>query len=222
MTLPSLSHAAATARSLWIGTYAGGGGAGLYPLGPGARDITVGLPYRDAANASFGTYSSRFDLHYLVDEQDDGALGVHRRSATGWIRVARVTTGGAAPCHVALDRTQSCVAVANYASGSIALYQLDPASGLPLDPPLYHANTGSGPDPERQRSAHAHWVGFGLDNDFLYVADLGADMVVAFPFDAERGTLGPPHTALTAAPGSARATCSSTHGTQSPRISPAN
>jgi 6-phosphogluconolactonase (cycloisomerase 2 family) len=202
MTSPSLSHAVADAQSLWIGTYVGGGGAGLYPLGPGARDITVGSPYRDAANASFGTYSSRFDLHYLVDEQDDGALGIHGQFASGWIRVARVTTGGAAPCHVALDRTQSCVAVANYASGSIALYRLDPASGLPLDPPLYHANAGSGPDPERQRSPHAHWVGFGLDNDFLYVADLGADMVVAFPFDAERGTLGPAQTALTAEPGS--------------------
>jgi 6-phosphogluconolactonase (cycloisomerase 2 family) len=201
MILPPKSHVA-NARSLWIGTYAGGGGAGLYPLSCEAPDMTVGTPYSDAPNASFGAYSPQFDLHYLVDEQDDGALGAHRRSAAGWIREARATTGGASPCHVALDRTQSWVAVANYTSGSIALYRLDPVSGLPLAPPLYHANTGSGPDPERQRSPHAHWVGFGLDNDFLYVADLGADMVVAFPFDAERGTLGSPHTALVAAPGS--------------------
>ncbi|MGC5797070.1 lactonase family protein [Sphingomonas sp. NFX23] len=188
-----------TAKFLWIGTYAGGGGMGLYPLD---QIGTLAAPYADARNASFGTYSSRFDLHYLVDEQDDGALGVHRRTASGWVRLAHVPVGGAASCHVALDRTQSCVSVANYASGSVSLFRLDPRSGLPVGQPIVHANDGSGPDPERQQSPHAHWVGFGLDNRFLYVADLGTDEVLAFSFDAERQTLGTPHVALKAVPGS--------------------
>ncbi|TCP92421.1 6-phosphogluconolactonase [Sphingomonas sp. PP-CE-1A-559] len=199
MTLPDPRPDFDTVRSLWIGTYAGGGGAGIYPLG---RTGLLGAPYPDARNASFGTYSSRFDLHYLVDEQDNGALGVHRRTASGWVRLAHVPVGGAAPCHAALDRTQSCVAVANYASGSVSLFRLDPRSGLPIGQPTVHANDGSGPDPERQQSPHAHWVGFGLDNQFLYVADLGTDEVLAFAFDAERATLGEPHTALKAVPGS--------------------
>ena len=199
MTFPDTSPAPENARSLWIGTYAGGGGDGLYPLSPTG---IVDAPYPDAPNASFGAYSSRFDLHYLVDEQDDGALGVHRRTASGWVRLAHVPVGGAAPCHVALDRTQSCVAVANYASGSVSLFQLDPATGLPIGRPAVHANIGSGPNPERQQSPHAHWVGFGLDNRFLYVADLGTDEVLAFAFDAERQTLGTPHVALQAVPGS--------------------
>ncbi|PTW47541.1 6-phosphogluconolactonase [Sphingomonas faeni] len=199
MTFPDPRPDFDTARSLWIGTYAGGGGAGVYPL---SRTGSVGAPYPDARNASFGTYSSRFDLHYLVDEQDDGALGVHRRTASGWVRLARVPVDGAAPCHIALNRTQSCVAVANYASGNVSVFQLDPASGLPIGQPTVHANDGSGPDPERQQSSHAHWVGFGFDNQFLYVADLGTDEVLAFAFDAERATLGEPYTALKAVPGS--------------------
>ncbi|RZM31718.1 MAG: lactonase family protein [Sphingomonas sp.] len=199
MTLPHPHPDLETTRSLWIGTYAGGGGVGVYPL---SRTGSAGAPYPDARNASFGTYSSRFDLHYLVEEQDDGALGVHRRTASGWVRLAHVPVGGAAPCHVALDRTQSCVAVANYASGSVSLFRLDPASGLPIGQPTVHANDGSGPDSERQQSPHAHWVGFGLDNRFLYVADLGTDEVLAFAFDAERATLGEPYTALKAVPGS--------------------
>jgi 6-phosphogluconolactonase (cycloisomerase 2 family) len=199
MMLPDPRPNAETAQSLWIGTYAGGGGAGVYPL---SETGTLGAPYTDARNASFGTYSSRFDLHYLVDEQDDGALGVHRRTDSGWVRLAHVPVDGAAPCHVALDRTQSCIATANYASGSVSLFRLDPASGLPIGQPMVHANDGSGPDPERQQSPHAHWVGFGLDNRFLYVADLGTDEVLAFAVDTERGTLGEPHTAFKAAPGS--------------------
>ncbi len=199
MTLPDPRPDLETTRSLWIGAYAGGGGAGIYPL---SRTGSVGAPHLNARNASFGTYSSRFDLHYLVDEQDDGALGVHRRTALDWVRLAHVPVGGAAPCHVALDRTQSCVAVANYASGSVSLFRLDPASGLPIGQPTVHANDGSGPDPERQQTPHAHWVGFGLDNRLLYVADLGTDEVLAFAFDAEQQTLGTPHTAFKSISGS--------------------
>jgi 6-phosphogluconolactonase (cycloisomerase 2 family) len=199
MTLPDPRPDFDTVRSLWIGTYAGGGGAGVYPL---SRTGLLGAPYPDAHNASFGTYSSRFDLHYLADEQDDGGLGVHRRTDSGWARLAHVPVDGAAPCHVALDRTQSCVATANYASGSVSLFRLDPASGLPVGQPMVHANDGSGPDPERQLSPHAHWVGFGLDNRLLYVADLGTDEVLAFAFDVKRGALGAPHTAFKAVPGS--------------------
>jgi 6-phosphogluconolactonase (cycloisomerase 2 family) len=199
MTLPDPHPDAETAQSLWIGTYAGGGGAGVYPL---SATGMLGASYTDACNASFGTYSPRFNLHYLVDEQDDGALGVHRHTDSGWVRLAHVPVDGAAPCHVALDRTQSCIATANYASGSVSLFRLDPASGLPIARPMVHANDGSGPDPERQQSPHAHWVGFGLDNRFLYVADLGTDEVLAFAVDTERGALGEPHTAFKAAPGS--------------------
>ena len=110
--------------------------------------------------------------------------------------------GGAAPCHIALDRSQSCIAVANYASGSVALYRLDPTSGLPIGAPVVHEASGSGPNPERQQSPHAHWVGFSLDNRWLYATDLGADVVRAFVFDAGQGTLGAPTTAFVAPPGS--------------------
>ncbi len=187
---------------VWIGTYAGGGGDGFYPLHRVAKDWTLGVPYIGAPNGSFATYSARFDLHYIVDERDDGVLGAHRFEGSEWRCLTRVSTGGAAPCHVALDRTQSCVAVANYASGSVALFRLDHATGLPIAPPTVATNTGSGPDTERQQSPHAHWVGFSLDNGWLYATDLGTDEVRAFAFDAETGVLGTSTSAFVAPPGS--------------------
>jgi 6-phosphogluconolactonase len=185
----------------WIGTYTGGGGAGLYPLLEVEDRLAIGAADDAAANASFGAYSLRFDVHYLVDERDDGALGMYRHDATGWSTLDRVTAAGAAPCHVALDDTQSWIAIANYASGSIALYRLG-LDGMPITPPFVHANRGSGPVRERQRSPHAHWVGFGCANRLLYATDLGTDEVLAFAFDVERGILGLPHTAFVAPPGS--------------------
>jgi 6-phosphogluconolactonase (cycloisomerase 2 family) len=202
MTSPDNHPATPDPRSLWIGTYDGGGGAGLSPLRLTANSLIAGIAYDGAHNAAFGVYSSRFDLHYLVDEQDDGALGVHRRTESGWFCLAHVGSRGSAPCHVALDHTQSCVAVANYASGSVAVYRLDPASGLPVELPMVHVNIGSGPNVERQQSAHAHWVGFGLDNKWLYATDLGTDAVLAFPFDADLGTVDTPVAAFSATPGS--------------------
>ncbi|KQN32177.1 hypothetical protein ASF00_00390 [Sphingomonas sp. Leaf34] len=189
------------AASLWIGTYAGGGGEGLYPLRRGDDRWHAGAPDPAACNASFDTYSPRFDLHYIVDEHAD-TIGVFRSMGTQWDCLARVSAGGAAPCHIALDRRQSCIAVANYADGSVALYRLDPTSGLPIGAPIIYTARGSGPNPERQQSPHAHWVGFSLDNRWLYATDLGADLVRAFAFDADRGTLGAPSTALVAPPGS--------------------
>jgi 6-phosphogluconolactonase (cycloisomerase 2 family) len=197
MTSTDTRPDAETTPPLWIGTYAGGGGAGIYPL---SRNGTLGAPCTDALNASFGTYSSQFDLHYLVDEQDYGALGVQRHTASGWVRLAHVPVDGAAPCHIALDRTQSRVAVANYASGSVSLFQLDPTTGLPTGQAVVYANSGSGPNVDRQQSSHAHWVGFGLDNRFLYVTDLGTDEVLAL--DAKKATLGKPHIAFKSMPGS--------------------
>ncbi len=190
-----------TPTALWIGTYAGGGGAGLYPLHRNPDGWTISAPHDAAANASFGTYAPRFGLQYLVDEQD-GALGVHHFDGAGWTRLAHVPTGGQAPCHVALDHSQSWIAVANYASGSVALYRLDTATGLPIAPPAVHTNTGSGPDADRQQSPHAHWVGFSLDDRRLYATDLGTDQILAFAVDANTGTLGAPTTAFDAPPGS--------------------
>ncbi len=201
MTSHDPASCIATPAALWVGTYAGGGGEGLYPLGRDPDGYSVGLPELGVHNASFSAYAARFDRHYIVDEHAD-AIGVWRWSDMRWECLARVSAGGRAPCHIALDRSQSCIAVANYTSGSVALYRLDPANGLPIGEPVVHEASGSGPDAERQQSPHAHWVGFSLENRWLYATDLGADVIRAFAFDVEHGTLAAPTAACVAPPGS--------------------
>ena len=163
-------------RTLHVGTYAKSGGPGLVPLE--VKDdggLTVGEAFAGAANASFGVCGN--GLVYLVDEREEGAVAVLRRERQGWRQLAHVPTRGGAPCYAALDRDCTRLAVANYASGSVALYALD-ARGLPVEPPAVFQSKGTGPVSDRQEGPHAHCVRFSRGSEAVYVVDLGADRVL--------------------------------------------
>jgi 6-phosphogluconolactonase len=160
---------------LHIGTYAGSGGRGLVPVSLGEDgSLVAGEPYADAANASFAVSCN--GLVYAVDEAEDGAINVLRREGDSWARVARVTSGGAAPCYVTLSPDEQRLAVANYESGSAALYRLE--NGIPQAPPAVFQNVGSGPNAERQEGPHVHCARFAPEGTGLYLVDLGADQVL--------------------------------------------
>src|SRR5690606_3892148 len=117
--------------TLHVGTYAGSGGPGLVPVTLGRAGIlTVGEAFPEAASASFGVHSARHGLTYVADEQDDGSITVLRRENGTFSRVARLDSGGAAPCYLALDGDETQLAVANYESGNVAVFELD-SGGLP-------------------------------------------------------------------------------------------
>jgi len=188
---------------LHLGTYARNGGAGLHCLeSSGPSNWSLRDPFPGAQNASFGTYSSRHDLYYFVDEQAEGALGAYRETSGGWEALARVPTFGADPCYVALDAGQSYLAIANYGSGSAALFRLDPATEIPVAPPILLQNAGTGPDQDRQDGPHAHCVCFSRDKRWLFVVDLGTDEVLAYAFDPADGSLGERRIAFSAPQGS--------------------
>jgi 6-phosphogluconolactonase (cycloisomerase 2 family) len=186
---------------LYIGTYADAGGKGLQRLALAPDGLSVHRSDPGVANASFGVRSDRFGLHYLVDEVSEGAIVVLRERDEGWQCLARVSTRGAEPCYVALDRDESALAVANYASGSVALFRLDRETGLPIDPPQLLAHSGRGPNPDRQEGPHAHCVLFSPDQQWLYQVDLGADAILASRYDREGATLGDAQLAFAAPAG---------------------
>ncbi|PKR89962.1 6-phosphogluconolactonase [Pleomorphomonas diazotrophica] len=187
---------------LLIGTYARNGGAGLHSLSREDNGWTLGEAYPGAQNASFGTYSARHDLFYFVNEQAEGALGAFRAKEGGWERLACVETRGGGPCHVALNKDESSLAVANYDSGSIVLFPLDQATGLPVEPPVVRQNAGGGPVSERQDSPHAHCICFGPDQRWLYHVDLGTDEVLSYSVDPGSGRVGERAVAFRAPAGS--------------------
>lgn len=182
---------------LIVGTYQGEGGGGLYPLSyyPTRESWALGAPMPAYANASFGTYNPRHDCHYLIDEQSAGTVAAYRPGDPA--RRVAMATGGADPCHIAIDPRHRRIAIAHYTDGGVAVIGLDPASGALAGPPVVRRHIGSGPN-ARQRGPHGHWVGFSPDGRWLHAVDLGADAV--FGYDLRDG-IGQPIVSFLAPPG---------------------
>jgi len=176
--------------NLFVGTY----GQGLVPLTYRRVDdrLEPGQPVPAIANASYGAFDPERGLHYLVDEQDKGTVGVWRFADGGWQCIAVVPSHGEAPCFVSLDADKRRMAVANYNNGRVAVDRLDD-DGVPSGDAEVHANSGHGPNAERQEGPHAHCVRF--HNGLLYQTDLGTDQVLAYAPDGSR------FVAFTAPPG---------------------
>lgn len=185
---------------LYVGSY---GERGLHRLNLATDGtLAIGPSSGIAANASYGALSSTHGLLYLVDEREDGAIGVFRPIDDGWERLAEVPTHGALPCFLSLSPDERTLAVANYGDGSCTAIALDPDSGLPAQRGTVRRNQGHGPVADRQDGPHAHCAVFSKDGRWLYQTDLGTDEIRAFRVDAERGTLGEGATAWRAKPGS--------------------
>ncbi|MET4895663.1 lactonase family protein [Sphingomonadaceae bacterium jetA1] len=182
-TGPASAQAAGQDR-LIAGTYAREGGRGLYPI----VDGRPGAPATGIEDASYGVGGGPGGTFYLLRERTQGQVGAY---GPGWHGRGHASTGGADPCHVALDRASACLAVANYSSGSVAFYRLDRRTGT-LGAPQVFQHRGSGPVSERQAGPHAHWVGFSPDRRWLHAVDLGADAIFAYRFDPAARTLAEP------------------------------
>ena len=114
----------------------------------------------------------------------------------------KVSSGGGGACHLAIDKTGRFIAVANYGTGSVAVFQLE-AGGEVGARTGFMQHSGSSTDPRRQKGPHAHAVVFSPDNRFLFVPDLGLDQVKIYRFDASNGSIVPAEMPFVAvAPGS--------------------
>lgn len=169
------------------GTYAREGGAGLYRFGysPARDRWQVDAPVAGIDDASFGVGGGPGGTYYLLRERGEGQVSGY---APDWQPRGEIATGGADPCHLAIDPRSACLAVAHYSSGSVAFHRLDPRTGAPGAPTLFR-HAGTGPNRARQEAPHAHWVGFSPDRRWLHSVDLGADAIFAYRFDPAARTL---------------------------------
>lgn len=183
---------------LFVGTYTGKESKGIYAyrFNSGADHLApLGL-VAETPNPSFLAIDPTRHFLYAVNEIDKyrgessgsvSAFAIDRESGR-LSRLNEVPSQGTDPCYVSLDKSGKFVLVANYGSGSVAVFpalkngSLGEASG-------FVQNTGSGPDRERQEGPHAHWIEVTPDNRFAMTADLGIDQVLVFPFDERNGGL---------------------------------
>jgi 6-phosphogluconolactonase len=98
---------------------------------------------------------------------------------------------GEDPCYLSFDKSGKYVLVANYSSGTIAVFPILADGRLGEHTALVKDQGATGPNKERQEAPHAHWIETSPDNRYALVADLGLDEVLVYKFDAPSGTLAP-------------------------------
>lgn len=129
-------------------------------------------------------------LHlYAAGEESDGQVWALRLApgGRGLGVLGSATTGGAHPCHLAVDRSGRVLLTANYTSGSVAVHRLRPDGRIgELTQLVQHE--GSGPHAQRQAGPHAHMV-YVADENLVLVVDLGADLIAAYRLDPAAGRL---------------------------------
>src|SRR5882757_9935230 len=196
---------AAASMTGWIGTYttsngASTGSSGIYAF---QWDTQQGVmsrihPVGTTTNPSFLALHPNGRFLYAVNE-DAASSGTDHitafaigedNSSEGLRAIGTVPSQGLAPCHLTIDASAKWLFVANYLSGTIAVYPIQPDGRLARARQVVQQK-GSGPVAARQKSAHAHEVVLSPDGRFLLSADLGSDRIFVYRFEAATGELTP-------------------------------
>ncbi|NEW79225.1 MAG: lactonase family protein [Gelidibacter sp.] len=158
---------------LYVGTYTDADSEGiyLYDFNLKTGELTNKKLAVAAVNPSFITFSSDKKLMYAVGEVDDfegaksGFLNAYSVSKDGTLQfINKVSSNGAHPCHIQLNKDNSKVAVSNYTGGTISLHSITKNGKiLPANQVIDH-NKGA-------KQSHAHSAQFFKNN--LFIADLG-------------------------------------------------
>ena len=102
----------------------------------------------------------------------------------------RQSTRGTASCYIDVDATGKTVLVANYATGSLAAFPVQPDGSL-REASSFIQHAGSSIDPERQQGPFAHSIVVSPDNRFAFACNLGTDQVLGYRLEAAASKLVP-------------------------------
>jgi 6-phosphogluconolactonase len=202
----AVDHGAPMAADDWlmyVGTYTRAPSKGIYAYrfqgttGALTPAGTAGL-VAETENPSFLAVHPNQRFLYAVNEVSrygGGAAGsvsafsIDR--ATGTLTLLnRVSSRGADPCHLSIDRSGKWLFVANYTGGSVAAFPLHDDGKLG-EASAFFQHAGASVNKARQEGPHAHDAVVSPDNRFLLAADLGLDRVLTYRLDPAAGGLAP-------------------------------
>ena len=200
------ADAPAGATIAYVGTYTNAQSKGIYALSlatPNQADSqTISLtPIGLAAQVtspSFLAVDAKHRFVFAVNEVDKTAGqpggGVSSFSIdpkSGMLTaINQQSSMGKGPCHIVVDSSGKNVLVANYGSGSVAVYQVA-SDGRLSEATSFIQHQGSSVNKSRQEGPHAHCVALDAANRFAFVCDLGLDKVMIYRFDAQNGKITP-------------------------------
>jgi 6-phosphogluconolactonase len=182
----------------YVGTYTDAGSEGIYRFG--IDTISGKLRSNGLAilseNPSYLVFSkdgkNLLSVRETSDEnnQSTGYVELFKVDEAGNLSsVNKVSSGGAHPCHVAINEEGSVLA-SNYTGGNVALMRIEPSGEL-SEVLSSDQHTGQGPVTGRQDKPHVHSALFEPNGKRIFVADLGIDQVKVYSIDKSTFTLKP-------------------------------
>jgi 6-phosphogluconolactonase len=196
---------------VYVGTYTNTGSKGIYAYRfDSATGTTESLGLAaETAEPSFLAVAPNRQFLYAANEMQNyngeitGAVSSFAivRSTGKLSQLNELPSRGADPAFLSLDKTGKYVLVANYTGGTVAVFPVL-ADGKLGEASAFVQHTGSSVNHDRQASPHPHMIMTSPDNRFALVPDLGLDEVIAYRFDATKGTFGEKPSATKADPGS--------------------
>jgi 6-phosphogluconolactonase len=191
----------AASVSGYIGTYTSHGGEsngshGIYSFQWNAKTgvMTNIRPAVEAVNPSFLTIAKNGRFLYAVNEGGpkggtDGVTAFAGASAPQPLRnIGSVSSMGNGPCHVTLDSSGRWLFVANYRSGSIAVFSVSRDGTLSEARQTIQQPTTIDVDGNK-KLPHAHEVVQSPDGQFVLSIDLGLDKLFVYRFNVVTGLL---------------------------------
>ena len=181
----------------YVGTYTDTAAKGIYALkwdGASRKFVSLGLQ-AEVASPSFVAVSPSHRFLYAITERatrkdSTGSLSSYSMDpATGALKlINHVPAHGNTTAHLIVDATGKWLLVANYGSGSVAVFALKPDGSIG-DETDFKQHSGASVNAHRQMGPHPHQAVMSPDNRFLLVPDLGLDKVFVYALDGTTGKL---------------------------------
>jgi 6-phosphogluconolactonase len=175
----------ATKEILYVGTYFERGSQGIYvfEFDRNTRELKLIQTIQDRESPTYLALHPEGGMLYAsnrqgVDDSGEGSLSAFAIEAgTGRLVLQKtLPSGGKNPCHISIDPLGRHVYISHYESSHMVAFNLNQAGSLGKKV-FSHQFEGSGIHPERQKQSHLHSIIPDEAGTFLYVSDLGTDLI---------------------------------------------
>nr|WP_294903314.1 lactonase family protein [uncultured Lacibacter sp.] len=179
--------------NLLIGTYTTAGSEGIYSynFNPQTGDAVQRASVK-TSNPSYLAVAPDGKYVYAVNEDNTGMVSAFQfNKADGSLKfLNQVTSAGAHPCYISINKKGNVLVAGNYSSGTIAVMEAR-SDGQISQPKQIIQLKGSSVNRSRQEKSHVHSTVFSPDFNFLFAPDLGTDKVMIYKVAPGSGALQP-------------------------------
>jgi len=172
-----------------IGTYTKGSSRGIYVYRFYEQSGQMAFlnEIDDIANPSYLCVTENEKFVYAVNEGPKGGVSSFTFEPTTGklVLINQQETQGADPCYVSVDKDQRNMFVANYSSGSLAVFPLNRDGSIGALSQLVK-DAGSSVVKDRQEGPHVHTAVLSPNEKYLLYTDLGTDKLNIMRYKASK------------------------------------